>query len=369
MTNEEIHIGIVGAGTIGSTIYDLFASTGSGYKISIADQINRPAKIPEENYVHLKVTKPTYDGECTQFNQFVSGKTLIINALPFHQNINLYKACVSYNVPYFDLSEDDALDKHIKLLKDISLIKDVEEIPFTMPHCGLAPGLSTVIANKLLKEVENPRSVKIRVGALSQNASNKLRYYTSWSGEGLVNEYLGDCQIIHNGDYETVPALSGYERLTLDGREYEAFNTSGGLGTFAKTLDGKYKYLSVDYKTIRRIGHHDYVDFLFNDLSLSQPELTNIFKQIPKTRKDAVILYVSVAGPLIEDEHIYYKVFRPKMINGRPLTAIEYTTSIGLLAMVELYLSKKIPQEGYVRQEDVKLEDVYGTTFGDIYRE
>ena len=113
MTNEETHIGIVGAGTIGSTIYDLLASTGCGYKISIADQINRPAKIPEENYVRLKVTKPTYDGECTQFNQFVSGKTLIINALPFHQNINLYKACITYDVPYFDLSEDDSLDKHI----------------------------------------------------------------------------------------------------------------------------------------------------------------------------------------------------------------------------------------------------------------
>lgn len=369
MNNEETHIGIVGAGTIGSTIYDLLASTGCGYKISIADQINRPVKIPEENYVRLKITTPTYDGECTQFNQFVSGKTLIINALPFHQNINLYKACVSYHVPYFDLSEDDSLDKHIKLLKDISLIKDVEEIPFTMPHCGLAPGLSTVIANHLLKTVENPRSVKIRVGALSQNASNKLRYYTSWSGEGLVNEYLGDCQIIHNGDYETVPALSGYERLTLDGREYEAFHTSGGLGTFANSLDGKYKYLSVDYKTVRHIGHHDYVDFMFNDLKLSQAELTGIFKHIPQTRNDEVILYVSAGGHTIEDERTYHRIFRPRMINGRQLTAIQYTTAIGLLAMVELFLSKKIPQEGYVRQEDVKLEDVYKTTFGDIYRE
>ena len=363
MTNEETHIGIVGAGTIGSTIYDLLASTGCGYKISIADQINRPAKIPEENYVRLKVTKPTYDGEFTQFNQFVSGKTLIINALPFHQNINLYKACITYDVPYFDLSEDDSLDKHIKLLKEISLIKDREEIPFTMPHCGLAPGMSTVIANHLLKKAENPRSVKIRVGALSQNASNKLRYYTSWSGEGLVNEYLGDCQIIHNGKYKTVPALSGYEKITLDGREYEAFHTSGGLGTFAKTLDQQYPSLNVDYKTIRRIGHHNYIDFLFNDLSLNQSELTGIFKRIPKTLDDVVILFASV------DDNNYHKIFKPTFINGRYLTAIQYTTAIGLLAMVELYLTKKILQEGYVRQEHVELEDVYGTTFGKIYRE
>ena len=168
-------------------------------------------------------TKPTYDGECTQFNQFVSGKTLIINALPFHQNINLYKACITYDVPYFDLSEDDSLDKHIKLLKEISLIKDREEIPFTMPHCGLAPGMSTVIANHLLKKAENPRSVKIRVGALSQNASNKLRYYTSWSGEGLVNEYLKPSIVIEDHKIKNVRSLDRKEVIYIAGNEYEAF--------------------------------------------------------------------------------------------------------------------------------------------------
>tara|TARA_Y100001936_G_scaffold253911_1_gene322244 strand:+ start:867 stop:1961 length:1095 start_codon:yes stop_codon:yes gene_type:complete len=361
MNNEEIHIGIVGAGVVGSTIYSLLASTDWGYKISITDQIDKPETISEENYVKLTVTKPTYDGHCTQFNQFVNGKTLIINALPYHQNINLYKDCYQLSVPYFDLSEDDSLDKFIDKLKTAKL-------SFTMPHCGLAPGLSTVIANDLLNGFENPKQVRIRVGALSQNATNKLRYYTSWSGDGLVNEYLGDCQVVHNGRLNTVPALSGYERITLDGREYEAFHTSGGLGTLAKTLDQKYDYLTVNYKTLRHIGHHDYVDFLFNDLQLNQSELTSIFKKIPKTRNDAVILFAAAGNHNYVDERSYYKVFRPTVISGRYLTAIQYTTAIGLLAMVELFLNKKIPQEGYVKQEDVCMNDVYKTRFGQIYR-
>tara|TARA_B110000495_G_scaffold195184_1_gene202393 strand:- start:558 stop:1649 length:1092 start_codon:yes stop_codon:yes gene_type:complete len=363
MNNQNIHIGIVGAGTIGSTIYQLLKSTGSGYKISIADQIEKHNLfVNDDDYCMLDITKPTYNGHCTQFNQFVNGKTLIINALPFHQNINLYTSCFELGVPYFDLSEDDALDKFIDSLKS-------DKIPFTMPHCGLAPGMSTVVANYLLNDVENPTSIKIRVGALSRNATNKLRYYTSWSGEGLVNEYIGDCQILVDGKYNTVDALTGYEKITLDGKDYEAFNTSGGLGTFAKSLDGKYDSLNLNYKTLRRIGHHDYVDFLFNDLQIPQSELTNIFSRIPKTRRDEVILYASASGAGKEDERTYFKIFRPTGINGRSLTAIEYTTAIGVLAMVELYILGKIPQDGYVRQEDVSWKDTLLTTFGSLYKE
>ena len=255
MNNQDIHIGIVGAGNIGSTIYQLLVSSGDGYKVSIADQVERNWNISEDHYVQLQVT------ETSQFNEFVSDKTLIINALPFHQNINLYKACRESNVAYFDLSEDDALDKYIA-----SLLTNEEKIPFTMPHCGLAPGMSSIVAYHISKKLETPKNIKIRVGALSQNASNKLRYYTSWSGEGLVNEYIGDCQVVRNGRLEAEQALSGYEKITIKGDEYEAFHTSGGIGSLARTLAQEDFSGNVDYKTLRRVGHHNYVDFLFNDL-------------------------------------------------------------------------------------------------------
>ena len=378
--NQDIHIGIVGAGRMGSAIYELLVSSSlyvvgmtETVKVSIADQ--KPSPSLHNNYVQLKVTKPTYDGDNTQFKEFVNDKTLIINALPYTENINLFKACFDANVPYFDLSEDDELDNYIK--------RGMPSIPFTMPHCGLAPGMSTVIANHLISDFKIVKDVNIRVGALSQNATNKLRYHTSWSGDGLVNEYLGDCQVIQKGKFDFVPALSGYEKITIDGHEYEEFHTSGGIGTFAKTLSDihpsvKVDGLNVNYKTLRRIGHHDYVDFLVNDLGLSQHELTKIFKNhIPTTRKDVVILYVNVRGSSDDihyydtqySERTYLKVFKPETINGRYMTAIEYTTAIGMLAMVELYVKNKLPQKGYVKQESVKLTDALYTNFGNYYRE
>jgi saccharopine dehydrogenase-like NADP-dependent oxidoreductase len=39
------------------------------------------------------------------------------------------------------------------------------------------------------------------------------------------------------------------EEFALDGVTYEAFNTSGGLGTLCQTLDGQVRNLN--YKTIR----------------------------------------------------------------------------------------------------------------------
>ena len=376
MNNRDIHIGIVGAGRIGTAIYELLISSNS-YKVSIADHIEQ--KLHHDNYVQLKVTKPTYDGENTQFKEFVNDKSLIINALPYTENINLFKSCYNADVPYFDLSEDDGLDNYIKE----AISSGFPDIPFTMPHCGLAPGMSTVIANHLISDFKIVKDVKIRVGALSQNATNKLRYHTSWSGDGLVNEYLGDCQVVQKGKFGVVPALSGYEKITIDGHEYEEFHTSGGIGTFAKTLSDihpsvKVDGLNVNYKTLRRIGHHDYVDFLVNDLGLPQHELTKIFKNhIPTTKKDVVILYVNVRGSSDDthyydtqySERTYLKVFKPEIINGRYMTAIEYTTAIGMLAMVELYLKEKLPQEGYVKQESVKLTDALYTNFGNYYRE
>ena len=51
--NKEIHIGIVGAGKIGSSIYELLVSADFGYQVSVADQVERRWNIPEENYTQL----------------------------------------------------------------------------------------------------------------------------------------------------------------------------------------------------------------------------------------------------------------------------------------------------------------------------
>ena len=340
---KDTKIGIAGAGRIGKAIYHLLIDGGICENVYVADIKPRPEDIKEEHYVQTN----------GRFNDFVFDKTLVINALPYTENIKLWKDCFMYKVPYFDLSEDDQLD--------ILLRESASDISFTMPHCGLAPGMSTVVAQDLVGKTQGiAGDIKIRVGALSNNATNKLRYHSSWSGDGLVNEYMGNCNVVRAGKLTTENALTGYEKIMIDGIEYEAFNTSGGIGTYAHTLSGKA--INANYKTLRRVGHHDYVDFLFNDLRLSKGELKDIFKNnIPTTTNDCVLLYVEVDG------QEYYKKFKPEVVNDRRYTAIEMTTAIGLITMVELYLKDKLGNRGYIKQESVNWEDVLSTTYGRYY--
>src|SRR5207248_3325516 len=87
------------------------------------------------------------------------------------------------------------------------------------------------------------------------------------------------------------------EALSIDGVSYEAFNSSGGLGTLCESLDGKVERLN--YKTIRYPGHRDVVKTLVHDLRLGQRR--DLFKDVleaavPMTLQDVVIVFITVSG-------------------------------------------------------------------------
>lgn len=352
--NSNVKIGILGAGKIGTAIYHLLVDGNICKNVYVADLVpfkDSTSEIKEEHYVQLEKDLLNVDNDQRTliYDDFVKDKALIINALPYTENINLFESCYMAKVPYFDLSEDKHGLDDILSGSNMDNDDNTNDIhpnkAFTMPHCGLAPGMSTIIASNLVKEFSKLEDIKIRVGALSTNSTNKLKYHSSWSPEGLVNEYAGICDTIEWGFKTDQKALTGYERLTLDEKEYEAFNTKGGIGTFIDTL-GNILYANdlndVNYKTLRNVGHHDYATFLFEDLALSEDTLVDIFKNsIPRTSDDYVIVYVEVKEKGKEPKH-YYNKFLPAKINGRRYTAIEATTAIGLISVVELYLKGKL---------------------------
>jgi Saccharopine dehydrogenase C-terminal domain len=110
--------------------------------------------------------------------------------------------------------------------------------------------------------------LKMRVGALPQYPSNALNYNLTWSTDGVINEYCEPCEAIVNGELREVPPLEAREEFALDGVTYEAFNTSGGLGSLCETLKGKVDNLN--YKTIRYPGHAAIMKALLQDLRLRE---------------------------------------------------------------------------------------------------
>jgi saccharopine dehydrogenase-like NADP-dependent oxidoreductase len=210
------------------------------------------------------------------------------------------------------------------------------------------------------------------VGALPAYPSNALNYNLTWSTDGVINEYIEPCEAIVDGRCTQVPALEEREEFSLDGVLYEAFNTSGGLGTLCETLQGQVRTLN--YRTIRYPGHAAIMKALLHDLRLKDRRevLKDILENaLPSTLQDVVIVFVTVAG--WQDGRLHQQTYARKIysavVNGELRSAIQITTASSLCAMLDLLAQGRLPAAGFVRQEDVALADFLGNRFGSVYAE
>ena len=109
----------------------------------------------------------------------------MLSAVPFNFTIHVAEGAVEAGVHYFDLTEDVATTGRVK-----ELAKDAASV--LMPQCGLAPGFISIAAYDLARRFEELDEVRMRVGALTEHPTNRLKYELTWSVEGLVHEYLAD---------------------------------------------------------------------------------------------------------------------------------------------------------------------------------
>jgi len=233
---------VIGAGKIGATVAGLLASTGR-YQVTLADRL--PAVLDRVEPHERIRCMPLNVEDTASLLGLLNDKFAVINAAPFHLTLRIAEAARAARNHYLDLTEDVASTRRVKeLAADASTA--------FIPQCGLAPGFVSVAAFELAKRFEVLDSVKLRVGALPQYPSNALNYNLTWSTDGVINEYCEPCEAIVNGVRREVAPLEGREEFSLDGVTYEAFNTSGGLGTLCDTLEGKVRTL--DYRTIRYPG-------------------------------------------------------------------------------------------------------------------
>ena len=223
-----------------------------------------------------------------------------------------------------------------------------------------------IIGSGLAQTLKTIRSLEMRVGALPLSASNQMKYYLSWSTAGLINEYCQFGEVLYQGRRIPAAPLDGVERLTIDGVEYEAFNTSGGVATMCETFENKISDLS--YKTLRYPGHRDLMKFLLFDLNLSQKQdvLTQIFDQeVPLTFSDVVVLFVNTVGN--DDagllQRSYVKKIYAGTVSGHPLSAIQLSTAAGLVAILELF-AEGVLTPGFIRQESIALDQFFSTQWG-----
>ncbi len=356
---------IAGAGKIGSLITVLLADTND-YQIFLTD-IN----IQNENLKRLlhglpNITLSSLDAQDADMTRkFLQTHKVesIISSLPYYCNVAIAKIAQEFNLNYFDLTEDTHVTEAVSQLS-------TKVTSAFVPQCGLAPGFISIVANNIMQRFPTLDTVKMRVGALPINISNALQYSLTWSTDGLINEYGNLCHAIENNEVVNLLPLDDLEEIKVDGLTYEAFNTSGGIGSLSQTYKDRVRSLS--YKTIRYPGHCNKMRFLMNDLKLNydRPTLKRILENaLPMTYQDVVVVYVSVSGIQHHQfcEETYVKKFYPKKINGLSWSAIQLTTASAICTAVDLVTAKPHLYKNLVRQEQFSLEDVTTNRFGKYY--
>jgi saccharopine dehydrogenase-like NADP-dependent oxidoreductase len=266
---------------------------------------------------------------------------VIICATPFTMNVQVAQIAQRIGSHYIDFTEDVSVTKAIEAL-------GISRLTF-VPQTGLAPGLISYLGLSLFQQLGEPSELILRVGALPQVAFGPAYYAITWSPEGLINEYLKPAWRKVGGIIQEVPSLSDEENLLVDGRMYEGFTTSGGVGNLAA-----YDHIpSVEYKTLRHPGHLEYIQKLLASSGDSLEKGVENAKAAFYTTRDDVVVLCAIARDADRRSATRGIHFYPHHNLG--ISAIELTTAGTGIAVLELILRGELAA-GVLRPDDISYE-------------
>jgi saccharopine dehydrogenase (NAD+, L-lysine-forming) len=346
LTREETmsftHVAVLGLGKVGALAATLLGESGftvTGFDVRTPRRtLPFPAMITDlSDAAAVAATLEPFEA--------------VLSCLPYHLNVSVAKAAHSRGLHYFDLTEDVATTRAIIEMSDTA--KGI-----MAPQCGLAPGFVGIVGADLARQFDSCRAIRLRVGALPRNPTGLMGYAFNWSPEGVVNEYLNDCEVIEEGQHKWVSPMEWIETLYIEGIKLEAFTTSGGLGTMCETFLGKVDNL--DYKTIRYPGHAKLMNFFFHELLMRERralagEILTHAK--PPVDDDVVYIHVSAEGTVNGALHRkeFVRAYHPVSVGGERRTAIAWTTSASVVSVIEMVRDGDLPSKGFLKQEQIPL--------------
>jgi saccharopine dehydrogenase-like NADP-dependent oxidoreductase len=384
---------VLGAGKVGKSVAELLLACGRGeYAVTAADRDASAIEVVRQNVERLGARlaklgrgRPSFAerrvdvGDHRSVQAALEGQDYVVCMLPFDFVAGIAEAANAAGAHYFDVTEDVQTTDRIRAIDREGRAKVA-----LAPQCGLAPGYIAIAAHDVARGFDSIEELTLRVGALPQFPTNRLKYNVTWSAAGVVNEYCEPCNAMLAGRMVKVPALEGLERFSFEGVEYEAFYTSGGVGTLIDTLveHGKTTERSdIAYKTIRYPGHCELMKFLLQDLRLGAEHASptargrsfdralavDLLEQaLPPTLQDMAVIFISCIGIRNgrREQANFMRCVRATELFGRVWPAIELTTAAGVCAMVDLHRRGELPGKGFIRQEACTIAMINSTPFG-----
>ena len=289
--------------------------------------------------------------------RLMEGKQACMNALPYYFNLEMARLAVRAGVHYSDLGGNTEI-----VFNQLELDAEARERGISViPDCGLAPGMVNILAAAGIEELDEPETVKIRVGGLPQHPEPPLNYQIVYSIEGVLDYYTTLSWVLRNGEPTQVEALTEIEPVEFPEPvgTLEAFHTAGGLSTMPWTYKGKLR--SMEYKTLRYPGHAHIMKAI-RDLGLLDLEPVRVSDQEvvprevfiavvePKLRKpggrDLVALRVEVEGRKGGRPHRIVYDLLDYYDEATGISAMERTTGFSLSITGQMQVRGQITRKG-----------------------
>lgn len=349
-------IAVLGLGKVGTLAAELLNQ--SGFEVTGLDSAT-----PSSNHTFPVKQVDVSDHDALRLE--LQNVDSVLSCLPYHLNVGVATVAHAVGIHYFDLTEDVPTTKAV-----IALSKTSKGL--MAPQCGLAPGFVGIVGADLISRFDECRSCKMRVGALPQHPTGLMGYAFNWSPAGVVNEYLNDCEVLEDGKIKWVSPMEWVEKHVIGGIELEAFTTSGGLGTMCETY--KDRVPNMDYKTMRYPGHVKLMNFFFHELLMRDYRAKAeeiLVNAKPPVNDDVVYVHVAaegtINGKLTREEFV--RAYYPLELAGRPRPAIAWTTASSVVAVIEMVRDGKLPDRGFLKQEDIPLDALLSSSTGAAFND
>jgi lysine 6-dehydrogenase len=232
---------VLGGGLVGRTIaWDL--ARGGTFDVTVADVRAEVLEAVARDYgvatLHSDLSRPE------AVRAAVQGFDLVLGALSSALGWATLRAVIEAGKPYVDISfmAEDPLELDA-LAKERGVVALVD--------CGVAPGLSSVMAGYAVTQLEPCERLEVYVGGLPAVRSWPWEYKAPFAPSDVIEEYVRPARYVAHGELVVREALSEPEPFEMVGvGTLEAFNTDG-LRTLARTLDVPH----MKEKTLRYPGH------------------------------------------------------------------------------------------------------------------
>jgi saccharopine dehydrogenase-like NADP-dependent oxidoreductase len=214
----------------------------SGFDVTVADVREEGLRKVASRWGVATVLADLADPDAVA--RLVAGYDLVLGALPSVIGLQTLRAVIEAGRPYVDISfmPEDALE-----LDGLARERGVTAVV----DCGVAPGVSNMMAGHAAASLDCCERVEIYVGGLPQQRRWPFDYKAGFAPFDVIEEYVRPARLVENGRIVVREALSEPELMDFpEVGTLEAFNTDG-LRSLACTLKAPF----MKEKTLRYPGH------------------------------------------------------------------------------------------------------------------